>query len=259
LLQQLQRAVEALPVVGRSLSVLDMDRNYSGGGGTAPSRWMDDDGQRLRVSWAIPVGSARDIGVMERRILATATEQLPEGVVLRSSGYLPLYNRLVDHLLSDQLSSLAIAVLSVFGIMGLLLRQLRVMIYALAVNLLPLCSLLALMSLAGVPLDIATITVAPAMLGLIVDDSIHWLYHYDRCRADGLAVVTALEQTNRTIGSTLVSTSIILVLGFGILGFAGINSIATNGLLMAFTVLIALLTDLLLLPVLIAVVEKPGT
>jgi len=45
------------------------------------------------------------------------------------------------------------------------------------------------------------------------------------------------------------------VLGFGILGFAGIDSIATNGLLMAWTVVVALLTDLLLLPVLIAAVE----
>ena len=247
ILRQLQRAVEELPFVGSSLSVLDVNQNYSSG--TAPSRWVDDSGQRLRVSWTTPIGSARDIGVMERQILDTAAEQLPEGAVLSSSGYLPLYNRLVEHLLSDQLNSLAIAALSVFGIMGLLLRRLRVLIYAFAVNLLPLCSLLALMSLASVPLDIATITVAPAMLGLIVDDSIHWLYHYHRCRADGLAVVPALEQTNRTIGHTLVSTSVVLVLGFGILGFAGIDSIATNGLLMAWTVVVALLTDLLLLPV----------
>jgi predicted RND superfamily exporter protein len=114
------------------------------------------------------------------------------------------------------------------------------------------------MSLLGIPLDIATITVAPAMLGLIVDDSIHWLYHYHQWRAEGLAVESALAQTNRTIGSTLIYTSFTLMLGFGVLGFSTMDSIAVNGLLMVWTVAVALLTDLLIHPVLIAGVEKSG-
>ncbi len=255
-LGRLQRTVKALPFVGDSLSILDMDLADSDD--SSDSRWVDRSGQRLRVNWATPMGSAREIGAMERDILDTAARQLSEGVVLSSSGYLPLYTRLVDHLLSDQLSSLAIALLSVFGIMGLLLRRFRVLIYACAVNVLPLCTLLALMSLLGIPLDIATITVAPAMLGLIVDDSIHWLYHYHQWRAEGLAVESALAQTNRTIGSTLIYTSFTLMLGFGVLGFSTMDSIAVNGLLMVWTVAVALLTDLLILPVLIAGVEKSG-
>ena len=108
--------------------------------------------------------------------------------------------------------------------------------------------LAALMTRFSIPLDVATITVAPALLGLIVDDTIHFLYAYrSRCRA-GATASEAVAGSGAAVGSTLALTTLTLALGFAVLGFADIAIVSSTGMLMAVGVVIALLADLVLLP-----------
>lgn len=221
-----------------------------------PSRWIDDSGTRLRITWTVPMASAGTLAYLKDQIVEHSRDLLPDGATLIPAGYLPLYSRLIDRVMADQLQSLSVAVLVVFGLIVVSFRDVRTIVLAAAINLPPIVLLLTTMALMHIPLDIATITVAPAMLGLIVDDSIHLLYRFRRRGRQSGDLRAAAAGAVRTIGPTLVMTSVVLLVGFAVLGFSTIDSIAVNGLLMAWTVVLALVADLLLLPATAAIVRR---
>ena len=102
------------------------------------------------------------------------------------------------------------------------------------------------MGLTGIPLDVASATIASVILGLVVDDSVHLLRPADRQESIGALKIAASHA-----GGTLLMTSLILAGGFLVLGLAEIRSIAWFGVLTSFAVIVAILTDLLLLPALV--------
>jgi predicted RND superfamily exporter protein len=218
--------------------------------------WVDPSRTRIRITWPVPMGSAAELAQRVDAVMAAAADGLlPNGATLVPTGYLPLYSRLIDQAIHDQVASLLGAFLVVFGMLALWLRDLRLWLLALAANVPPLAMLLGLMAWLGVPLDIATITIAPAMMGLIVDDSMHLLYHLRRYTRAGFGRVRAVMAASVTVGHTLWITSVVLTVGFLTLGLSEVRSIAVNGLLMAATVVLALVTDLVLLP---ALASRPG-
>ncbi len=219
-------------------------------GATGSAAFWDDAKQILRLSYAVPMASAATLAANGNAIQAILGEELAEYGTVQKNGYLPLYSRLAENLITDQVTSIVAALLCISILMAVFLRSWRLLGLAIIVNVLPILGILGVMGHAAIALDIATITIAPAMLGIIVDDTLHLLYHLRLSLREGhdyrAAFITATEQT----GSALLATSTTLALGFGVLGFAGIESIAVTGTLMALTVGLALATDLLLLPVL---------
>jgi predicted RND superfamily exporter protein len=107
---------------------------------------------------------------------------------------------------------------------------------------------LGLMGLTGIPLDVATATIATVILGLVVDDTVHLLRP-----ARGCGVRASMQVAARTTGGTLLMTTLVLALGLLVLGLAEIRSVAWFGSLTSFAVIAAVLTDLLLLPALASV------
>ncbi|MEJ2089317.1 MAG: hypothetical protein P8Y69_12775, partial [Gammaproteobacteria bacterium] len=169
-----------------------------------PNRWIDDQGTGIRINWTVPMSSARELAELRDQILAAADPMLPAGASLTSTGYLPLYSRLIEQVIEDQVQSLALALLVILALIAVWLRDLRLLAIAMVINLGPIVMLVGTMAALNIPLDIATITVAPAMLGLIVDDSMHLLYHYQRARTAGRSTIDALRTRVAELGTTLV-------------------------------------------------------
>ncbi len=241
----LQQAVEGLDAVAWSYSYANVSlaEQYLPPYAIAdvgPLRWLDDSGRRIRITFLVETGSAREFKELAQEILAVAA--VPDGATLQATGYLPMYGRLVDHVIRDQTRSLTLAVVVIFGLIALLFRDVRMLLASAIANLPVVVVLGAIMAVLDIPLDVATITVAPALLGLIVDDTIHMLYAVRQ---------GSLVQSGRTV-DTLTLTTLALLLGFGVLGFAGISTIATTGILMAIGVCLALTADLMLLPALLS-------
>jgi uncharacterized protein len=101
----------------------------------------------------------------------------------------------------------------------------------------------------AVSLDIATATVGAIVLGIAVDDPVHFLHRYRAGREGGAADPATAALTGA--GPAMVLSSAVLVLGMGILLAAGSLSIAYFGLLTALAMTAALLGDMLLLPTLL--------
>ncbi len=201
---------------------------------------------QLRISFGTEVMSARAVQDLMNRIQADA--DFPARIELRPAGYTPLYTRIVDEIVSSQLKGFTTALLLIVVLLGLGMRSGRRVALAIPANLYPILLTLGLMGLIGIPLDVATATIATVILGLVVDDTVHIL----RPSAEGarLSLPESLLDSSHKSGGTLLITSVILSLGFLVLGLAEIRSIAWFGFLTSFAMAVAITTDLMLLPAL---------
>ncbi len=201
---------------------------------------------QLRISFGTEVMSARTVQDLMDRIQGYA--EFPDGVELRPAGYTPLYTRIVDEIVSSQLKGFATALTLIVVLLGLGMRSLRRVALAIPANLFPVLLTLGLMGLTGIPLDVATATIATVILGLVVDDTVHILRPPDDSANARLS--DSLLNSSRKSGGTLLITSFILALGFLVLGLAEIRSIAWFGFLTSFAMAVAIIADLMLLPAL---------
>jgi hypothetical protein len=207
---------------------------------TTVAAMMSGDRQ-LRVSFGAPIMSARSVQGLIARI--TAEADLPANLSLRAAGYSPLYTRIVDEIVSSQVRGFAAAIVMIVALIGLAMRSWRRTLLALPANAVPVMLTLGLMGLTGIPLDVASATIASVILGLVVDDTVHLL----RPGPDD-AIGPSLDKAVGRVGGTLIMTSLVLAAGFLVLGLAEIRSIAWFGVLTSFAVLTAVVADLTLLP-----------
>ena len=118
-------------------------------------------------------------------------------------------------------------------------------------NVIPLTMGAAVMALFGVYIDIGTSIVCSVCLGIAVDDTIHFVSSYKNYRKSGLDAYGAVIETFSITGKALVSTTLLLVVGFGVFIFADFVPNRNFGIFCSIILFYALLTDLLFLPALI--------
>lgn len=247
-----QVASADIPAIGWSWSLRDVIGRNSGGPiddalerlrrfSPALAATLISDRHQLRVTFGTRVLSAAATRRQVEALLAAA--HFPDGVSVEATGYTPLYTRIVERIVQSQLNGFGVGLALILVCLAVALRSLPRLLMALPANLLPVAVTVGLMGLVGIPLDVATATIATVVLGLVVDDSVHIL-------RPGRQVRGAMSDAVRQSGSTLIATSIVLSAGFLVLGLAGIRSVAWFGLLTAFALWVALFADLMLLPAL---------
>ena len=136
----------------------------------------------------------------------------------------------------------------------------RMVLVSLIPNIFPLIMTAALMGYFHIPIKPSTILVFSIAFGISVDDTIHYLAKYRQELSETnwsirAAVVLALKET----GVSMIYTSIILFFGFGIFSVSQFGGTVALGILVAVTLLIALFSNLILLPALLLTLEKSIT
>jgi len=149
------------------------------------------------------------------------------------------------------LEGLVIASIIVGLLMVVLFKNIKLLIISLIPNLLSLLFAGALLGFLGIPLEASISIVFAIVFGIAVDDTIHFLSRFKQCRASGLNQEESLEKTFQETGKALVITTIVLFFGFMVMLFSIHQPSVTVGLLISVTLLVALVLDLLLLPVII--------
>jgi predicted RND superfamily exporter protein len=145
---------------------------------------------------------------------------------------------------------LAIAI-STF-IIGLFTNSWKLALISLIPNLLPLLLVTGFMGIADIPLKVATSLIFTISYGIAVDDTIHFLNDYRINRKIYSDNILAVKQTISRMWRPMLYTSVVLFSGFLMFFLSDFSSIATLGLLVSGTLLMALLADLLLLPVILS-------
>lgn len=200
---------------------------------------------RLRVTFGTPIRSAA--GIQQAIDSVRAAAHLPSDASIQATGYLPLYVRMVTLLTESMARSFGLALLVILGGIGVLFRSVQVALLSLLPNGLPIVLVLGLMGWGSIPLDMATMTIAAVVFGLVVDDTIHLLYRYTTA-LESSSAVSAMRTSARETGRRMAITTTVLAGGFLVLCFAQIKSIVWLGLLSAIAIVVALATDVLVLP-----------
>jgi predicted RND superfamily exporter protein len=168
-----------------------------------------------------------------------------------------LFVNLDTYILDSQVKSFGLAFVAIALLMCLLFRSLRIGVWALLPNGLPLVIVLGVMGWVGFMLDVATVMIASILIGLIVDDTVHFLARYRleerlaKQEGRGRDVREWLYRTGTGTGRALLTTTLILCCAFWINVFASFEPNINFGLLSGAAILIALLCDLVVLPAVI--------
>lgn len=132
--------------------------------------------------------------------------------------------------------------------MVFVLRSFAIGALSLIPNLFPIIINFGIMGLFGIPLNTATALIAAVAIGIAVDDTIHFLFEYKKKRAQGSTVSGSIEDVINLKGRAIVSSSLILCIGFGVLLLSQFVPTINFGLLTAIIMLTALFGDLVVLP-----------
>lgn len=167
------------------------------------------------------------------------------------SGIMVLYNNMLQSLMSSQIGTLGITVLVLFVLFVIIFRSLSYALIAIVVNLIPLCACFGIMGVAGIPLDIMSITIAAISIGIGVDDVIHYIYRYKREFARLGDEAAAIRASHASIGYAMYYTSFAIILGFSVMMMSNFWPTIYFGLLICLVMSLLLLGALIILPSLI--------
>ncbi|SHF55099.1 hypothetical protein SAMN05444274_106160 [Mariniphaga anaerophila] len=162
-----------------------------------------------------------------------------------------------QYLLKNLFTSLGLAILLISIFMAIMFSSWRMVIMSLTPNVIPLIFTAAIMGFSGIPIKASTILVFSIAFGISVDNTIHFLAKYrQELIATGWdirrSVVLALKET----GVSMLYTSVVLFFGFGIFSLSGFGGTVAMGVLVSLTLLVAVTSNLILLPSLLTSLDR---
>ncbi len=176
---------------------------------------------------------------------------------IRAVGYPALFIRIMDYAYRSMRNSVIWAFILILITMALWMKSLKMALIAMIPNLFPILIYLGLLGLFKINLDLATATIAAIIIGIAIDDTIHFMSKYIILKKKGLSVEKAIRETYLMVGRIILISSIILVAGFTVFIFASLKTIVYFGILNAISVLFTLIGDLILLPIILNFKNKP--
>lgn len=206
----------------------------------------------------------RDIGADSIKALGTRTDawiaaNIDTSVIaVKQTGTGLIVDKNAEYIRRSLLQGLGVAVIIVSLLMALLFRNWKMLIIALIPNVFPLLLAGALLGFLGIELEAGVSIVFAVIFGIAVDDTIHFLSKYKLLRVQGHDIEAAIHITFRETGKAIVLTTIVLFFGFMVMLFSVHPPSVVIGLLISLTLASAVVSDLLLLPLLLRRLSKPN-
>jgi len=228
----------------------------------SPNEWINsfitEDGQLGRMSMYLSdIGTSR-MNEIKTKLRSQADKIFdPEKYDVILTGTSVVFLEGTTYLVKNLFISLMLAVLLISIFMAWMFNSFRMVVVSLIPNLIPLLVTASIMGYFGISIKPSTILVFSIAFGISVDDTIHFLAKYRqelKYRNNNISqsVVAAIKET----GVSMFYTSIVLFFGFFIFIASQFGGTIALGLLVSITLLIALLSNLIVLPALLLSLEK---
>jgi len=215
--------------------------------------YLSADGNQIRISFRVfesyPELKRNDLIKKIETDLVETIGLKPSQV--RLTGLLVLYNNVLESLFRSQILTIGVVFLAIMAMFLVLFQSLKIAFVAIIPSMLASGSVLGLMGWLGIPLDVMTITIAAICIGIGVDHSIHYIHRFRSEINQQTSAKVAIERSHASTGKAIFYTSIIIVVGFSILGLSNFIPTIYFGIFTAFAMLIALIANLTLLPLLL--------
>jgi predicted RND superfamily exporter protein len=178
------------------------------------------------------------------------------GITPSVTGSGRLFSTLDHYLVTSQLSSFGTAFLTVFGMIFLVFRSARFGVLGIIANVFPVVIVLGIMGWLNISLNVATVMVASVTLGIVDDDTIHFIGRYRREVAGGADTRAAVETAAMHEGRAALTTTIINALGYAVLMMSEYRPTAWFGSLLATTMVLAFIAEVFIVPAVISLVPR---
>jgi predicted RND superfamily exporter protein len=162
-----------------------------------------------------------------------------------------LFAQLDHYLVMSQLSSFATAFVTVFGVIFLVFRSFKFGLLAILPNLFPVIVVLGFMGWLDISMNVATVMLASVALGVVDDDTIHFISRYRREVAAGRDTDTAITLATTHEGRAAITTTFVNSCAFAVLLTSEYRPTAWFGGLLAITMMVAFLAEVFILPAVI--------
>ena len=173
-------------------------------------------------------------------------------------GVLILFNNLLQSLFKSQILTLGFVMAGIFIMFLILFRNIKLSLIGVVPNFIAAFFILGIIGLAGIPLDMMTITIAAITIGIAVDNSIHYIYRFKEEFLKVKDYKKTLKLCHSTVGIAILNTSITIVFGFSILVMSNFIPTIYFGIFTGIAMLLAMISVLTLLPTLL-LMFKPFT
>lgn len=214
---------------------------------------IKNDALRMTVLWTIRTSqqTTEQIAVIEAKGKSM-------GLSVSATGKNRIWQSMNGYVVRAFIFSLGLALLLISGILIIFFRSFSLGLLAMVPNGIPLFIGGGVLYILDKPLDVGVALVTAVCLGIAVDDTIHVLSNYVRLRREGKSDKEAVVDILLKTGPALITTSIILVLSFGVLAFGTFTPTIYFGVMTAIILSVALITDLsFLLAILLSGSKRP--
>jgi uncharacterized protein len=170
---------------------------------------------------------------------------------IRITGMAVMFNNMLQSLYTSQIKTLGLVFVAILIMFVILFRRVYLAVLAVIPNVFSAIFILGFMGWMNIPLDMMTITIAAITIGIAVDDTIHYIHRYQYEFRQDANYRHSMIRCHGSIGRAIYYTSITITVGFSILTLSNFIPTIYFGLLTGLAMILALLGDLLLLPLLI--------
>jgi predicted RND superfamily exporter protein len=286
-IDEFQTRVSELPLVSRSLSLVDFVKFTRQGilfGNPEmyglPTRqeqqWMmkylprgdqktdmmsslvDSTRQKARISMQMADMGTTEMRELQQKITAIAGEVFDDDTFkVTITGSSVKFIRTTDYLIKNLILSMALAILVISVLMAFLFGSGRMVFISVLPNMIPLILTAGIMGYFGIPIKPSTILIFSIAFGISIDDTIHFLARYrQELKSNGWRIGEAVKTSIKETGASMFYTSVVLFFGFSVFLLSSFGGTMAVGLLVAVTLIFAMLTNLLLLPAFLMSLDK---
>lgn len=250
------RLPEARDLAAQYILLFEMSLPY----GLDLNNQINVDKSSTRIVATLENITTSELRVLDRNAEAWLTQRFAEGEVADSTGPFVLFAYISERNIEAMLSGTLFAFILISLILGLSLRSVKLGLISLAPNLFPAFMAFGVWAIVVGEVGLASSVVTATALGIIVDDTVHFLSKYRRARRQyGHDATEAVRYAFHTVGTALWVMTVILIAGFGVLALSAFEINASMGLLTALALAIALVVDFLLLPPLLIALDRGGS
>ncbi len=215
---------------------------------------MDKSASRFSVS--MTDAGSEELLALDKQALHWLAENAPAIKASPATGLGIVFAHIAQRNISSLLFGTLIALFGISVVLMLVLKSFKYGVISLVPNIIPAVMAYGFWGLTYGYIDISLSIVACSTLGIVVDDTVHFLHKYIYARKSGKNTHEAIKEAFSRVGIALITTSMVLAAGFVILAVSHMNTSATIGILMAITLVFALIVDFFLLPPLLLYFDR---
>jgi len=210
-----------------------------------------------RLNVTVQSISSNQLLELEKRAGTWLKENAPSSMQAEGSSPTVMFSHIGQRNIRSMLKGTFLALVLISFILVVALRSLKIGLISMIPNLVPAGMAFGLWGLLVGEIGLGLSVVAGMTLGIVVDDTVHFLSKYLRARREqGLDSQDAVRYAFATVGTALFVTSVVLVLGFLVLSLSAFKLNSGMGMLTAITIAFALMVDFLFLPPLFMKIEE---